>query len=343
MQKISINGKTKSEILIGEKLSNITKYLPNYNVVIITDDNLSKFYADKFPNFPVIKIGTGEKIKTLQTIEFIIDKLIEFEADRHSFLLGIGGGIVCDITGFVASIYMRGIDFGFVSTSLLSQVDASVGGKNGVNFDSYKNIIGNFNQPKFVICDTKMLNTLPEKEIRNGMGEVAKHSIIADSKMFDFIDNNIDKILNLENNVITELIYKSVIIKSDIVNNDETEQGERKKLNFGHTLGHAIEKHSDLSHGEAISIGMVFSAQLSHKKGFITQTDVDKIKNLLSKLALPISTNIDVKKLAEAITKDKKRNSKTIDFVLIKKIGEAFIETININELINEINNYYVF
>ena len=337
MQKITIKGKTKSEILIGESFANTSKYLPKDNVIIITDDNLFKHYSNEFPDFPVIKIGTGEQIKTLQTVEYIVSQLIDLQADRKTFLLGIGGGIVCDITGFVASIYMRGINFGFVSTSLLSQVDASVGGKNGINFNSYKNIIGKFNQPKFVICDAKMFNTLPEKEIKNGMGEVLKHTIIADGRMFCIIKNNVPQILALNENRINELIFNSIEIKSDIVNKDETEQGERKKLNFGHTLGHAIEKHSDLSHGEAISIGMVFSAQLSQKKGFITQSDVAKITDLLNNLGLPTSTNIDRKKLADAITKDKKRSSDSIDFVLIKKIGEAVVKTISIKELQKEI------
>ncbi len=340
MQKITIKGKTKSEILIGENFANTSKYLPKNNVIIITDDNLYKHYFNDFPNFPVIKIATGEQIKTLQTLEDVILQLIDLQADRETFLLGIGGGIVCDITGFVASIYMRGIDFGFVSTSLLSQVDASVGGKNGVNFHSYKNIIGNFNQPKFVICDIKMLDTLPEKEIKNGMGEVVKHTIIADGRMFCIIKNNITQILALNKNRINEIIYNSIEIKSKIVNNDELEQGERKKLNLGHTLGHAIEKYSSLSHGEAISIGIIFSAQLSHKKAYIDEKTLAKIKDLLSSLGLPITTNIDRQKLAKAIKKDKKRSSNNIDFVLIKKIGEVTIETINIEELQNEILDF---
>jgi 3-dehydroquinate synthase len=340
MQKLTIKGKTDSEIIIDEDFNNLSKYLPSKNVIIITDDNLYNFYSKSFPDFPVIKIGVGEQIKTLQTVEFITNKLIELQADRHSFLLGIGGGIVCDITGFVASIYMRGIKFGFVSTSLLSQVDASLGGKNGVNFNSYKNIIGNFNQPKFVICDTKMLKTLPQKEIKNGMGEIVKHCLIADKKMYDRVRNDIPQILDLEQDIISDLIYNSVKIKSAIVNKDETEQGKRKKLNFGHTLGHAIEKHSNISHGEAISIGMVFSAHLSYKKGLIAKNDVGKIIDLLNKLDLPTSTNIDKQKLADAILNDKKRNSNTIDFVLITEIGNAIIETFSIEELKNEILNY---
>jgi 3-dehydroquinate synthase len=336
MQKIIIKGKNKSEILIGENLTGIKKYIPE-NTIIITDENVYNLYKNYFPEIPVIKIGTGEKIKTLKTVEHIINELINLQADRHSFLLGIGGGIVCDITGFVASIYMRGIKFGFVSSSLLSQVDASVGGKNGVNFNSFKNIIGNFNQPEFVICDTSMLKTLPEKEIKNGLGEIIKHAIIADKKLFSFIDENINNILKLENEVIENIIYKSISIKAEIVNKDETEKNERKKLNLGHTLGHAIEKHSNISHGEAISIGMVFAANLSLKKSYINKTEYEKIKNLISKAGLPVSTKTDRQKLADAITKDKKRNLSKIDFVFIKKIGQVIIETIDIKEIQKEI------
>jgi len=337
MRKITIEGNSNSEIIIGEKLANIAKYLPDSKLIIITDNNINKLYSNNFPEAPVIEIGTGEQIKTLQTVDFIINKLIELQADRHTFILGIGGGIVCDITGFVASIYMRGLDFGFVSTSLLSQVDASVGGKNGVNFNSYKNLVGNINQPKFVICDTQMLNTLPDSEIVSGMGELVKHSIIADGRMFCIIRNNIPQILDLKESRITEIVHDSIKIKSEIVNKDETEQGIRKLLNFGHTLGHAIEKYSDLSHGEAISIGMVFSASLSYKKMYIDEKTLQKIKDLLISLGLPVSTDIDRAKLADAIGKDKKRDKETIEFVFIKRIGDAFIKKISIDELKAEI------
>jgi len=335
MNKIVIHGSKKSEILIGEKLENVNNYLPDKNVVIVTDVNVDKIYGDRFPDFPKIIIGTGEKIKSFATVEKIVGELINLGIDRHGFLLGIGGGIVCDITGFAASVFMRGIDFGFVSTTLLSQVDASVGGKNGVNYDSYKNIIGNFNQPSFVICDTDMLKTLPEKEIKCGMGEVVKHALIKDSAMFDYIENNYRQALNLDKDVIRHLVYTSVKIKSEVVNMDEREKGERKKLNFGHTLAHAIEKHSGISHGEAVAAGIAFASEVSAKKGFISNNDVDRIKNLLTKLNLPVKVDISREKLAEAISKDKKKNNDNIDFVFLKNIGEAIVEPIPVDELKN--------
>ncbi len=333
MQNLTIIGNNKSEILIGEKLENIYNYLPKRHKVIITDTNLDRHYADIFPNYSKIIISTGESIKTLKTVNEIIQQLIDLEVDRHSFILGIGGGIVCDITGFVASIYMRGVDFAFVSTSLLSQVDASVGGKNGVNFDSYKNIIGNFNQPKFVLCEIDMLKTLPKKEIHNGMGEIVKHALIADSGMFDFINLNYQKILNLDPELIEKLVFDNVRIKASVVEKDEKEQGERKKLNFGHTLAHAIEKHSDLSHGEAVAIGIVFASKISLVKQYITQKEFNSIVQLIQKLDLPTKLDIGKEKILDAMLKDKKRDGKDIAFVLLDKIGKAKIENIAINEI----------
>ncbi len=333
MKTIEVKGTKTSKILIGERFENVSRYLPSKNVVIVTDTNVDRIYADRFPGFPKIVLETGEEIKTLATIESIIRQLIDLGIDRHGFLLGIGGGIVCDITGFTASVFMRGIDFGFVSTTLLSQVDASVGGKNGVNFDSYKNIVGNFNQPSFVICDPAMLKTLPEKEIRCGMGEVVKHALIADAGMFDFIEKNHQKALALDDEVIGHLVHRSVMIKSEVVNKDEREQGERKKLNFGHTLAHAIEKHSDLSHGEAVAAGMIFATKVSADEGLLDDASVQRIEQLLKNLNLPVTTDVEREKLAEAIDKDKKKNDRTLDFVLLKKIGEAVIRKMTVEEL----------
>lgn len=340
MKQLLVNGNNESRILIGASIKDVDGFLPTDHVIIITDDNLFSHYSEQMPAFSIIKIGTGEAVKNLQTIEYIIDQLIELGADRHSFILGIGGGVVCDIAGFVASIYMRGLEFGFISTSLLSQVDASVGGKNGVNFRSYKNIIGNFNQPRFVICDPKMLKTLPLRELRSGIAEIVKVAIIQDANLFDFISENVQKILSLDLNIIEELVFRSVKIKAEIVEKDELEQGERKKLNLGHTLGHAIEKQSDLLHGEAISIGMMYAAKQSFQKGYIKEETFRAIESLLLELDLPVSCQIEPPKLAEAISKDKKKNKDRIDFIFIKGIGEALIESISIDELKENILTY---
>jgi 3-dehydroquinate synthase len=258
---------------------------------------------------------------------------MEMGADRGTFILGIGGGIVCDITGFAASIYLRGLTFGFISTTLLSQVDASVGGKNGVNFDGYKNMVGVFNQPDFVICDIDMLKTLPEKELLNGCAEIVKHGAIADKDLFAYLEKNYQGIFNLNINVIEKVVYDSIMIKSEIVNRDEREKGERRKLNFGHTIGHAIEKVIGISHGEAVGIGMVVAARLSEKKGLLTSEDMVRIETLLGNLKLPTEISTDPEKLFEAMTKDKKREGDSIHFVLLEGIGQAVIEEISIKEL----------
>ena len=186
METFLIKGITgNSNIYIGESLQNVEEYLPKGKTIIITDENVKNHYLSDFPDCPVITISTGESIKTLATVESIYRQLINLDVDRQTFILAIGGGIVCDIAGFVASTFQRGLRFGFVSTSLLSQVDASVGGKNGVNFDSYKNMVGVFMQPEFVICDIKLLNTLPKEEVANGFAEIVKHALIEDYSMFE--------------------------------------------------------------------------------------------------------------------------------------------------------------
>ena len=334
METLEISGHTgQSMLLIGEKLQSLVRYVPAPNAVIITDHNVWNVYHSEFPPWKVIKIGTGESIKTLDTVEYIYDELLTMDADRSTFLVGIGGGIVCDIAGFVASTYMRGIRFGFVATTLLSQADASVGGKNGVNLKGYKNIVGVFNQPEFVICDTVLLKTLREKEIRCGFGEVVKHAALGDADLFTYIENNYDKAQRLDTKAIERLVRDSIILKSSIVNQDETEKGIRRKLNLGHTFGHAIEKITGLSHGEAISVGMVIAARLSEKRGLLRKEDVKRMENLLKKLNLPTNVPVDKAAVMDALRKDKKRGGDWIHFVLLDGIGNAIVEKITVREL----------
>jgi 3-dehydroquinate synthase len=334
MKVLKIKGSVReSAIYVGEKLKNVFEYIPVERTVIITDSNVSSHYGRDFPSCPVITIGIGEKNKTLETVKDIFTRLLELEIQRSSFILGIGGGIVCDITGFVASTYLRGIRFGFVSTTLLSQVDAGVGGKNGVNFEGYKNMVGVFNQPEFVICDMELLRTLPKNELVNGFGEIVKHAAIGNQNMFAYIEAQYQKALDLNPEVIEKLVYDSVVIKSDIVNRDEKETGERRKLNFGHTIGHAIEKTLKVPHGEAISIGMVVAAALSVKRGLLSQKKADRLTSLLKKLKLPTSFNVNVDNVMDALGKDKKREDDFIYFILLEDIGKAVIQEIPIKEL----------
>jgi len=322
-----------STILTGESIRNLRKYIPSQNVVIITDTNVRHYYLKYFQPWEVIEIGTGEKIKNLDTVRVIYRKLVELEADRSSFIVGIGGGIVCDIAGFVASTYLRGVRFGFVSSTLLSQVDGSVGGKNGVNFGGYKNMVGVFNQPEFVICDMNLLRTLPEREILCGFAEIVKHAAIGDADLFSYLEEHYEKALDLDTDVIEKLIYDSLVIKTSIVNRDEKEEGERRKLNFGHTFGHAIEGTTGVPHGEAVSLGMVVASVLSAKRGHLPAEDSERIEELLKNLKLPTRLQIDRERVLDALRMDKKRKGDSINFVLLHGIGNAVVEEISIKEL----------
>jgi len=334
MKTFEIHGSTgDSFIHVGETLQNLQNYIPSENVVFITDKNVTQFYENDFPPHPVITIDIGEKIKNLDTIRNIYEKLVAVGADRSTFIVGIGGGIVCDIAGFVASTYLRGVRFGFVSSTLLSQVDASVGGKNGVNFKDYKNMIGVFNQPEFVICDLNLLNTLPKKEILNGMAEIVKHGIIEDASLFAYLEKHFQKALSLDVDVIEKLVYDSIIIKSAIVNQDELEKGARRKLNFGHTFGHAFEKTTGVPHGEAVSAGMVVASQLCVKRGHLSAKDAERIESLLQKIGLPVRIQAEKKSVLDALKKDKKRKGDRIYFVLLNEIGNAFVDQIPITDL----------
>lgn len=334
MQKLNIKGSVSdSNLLVGEDFKNFRNYLPNKQVIILTDDKVNKLYGEYFQEFPVIEIGQTEKIKNLETISYILEELLKNKADRSSFLLAIGGGIVCDIAGFAASVFLRGIDFGFISTTLLSQVDASVGGKNGVNFLGFKNMVGVFNQPQFVLCDPNMLKTLDNDDLSCGFAEIVKHTLITDAPMFEYLELNSSKALKIEPDVIEKLVFNSISIKADIVNKDEKEKGERRKLNLGHTFGHAVEKVLGVPHGNAVSIGLVVAAKLSMNKGMLSEIDYNRVIKLLSDLNLPTSINSNKDAIIEALEMDKKREGDSIHFVLMEGIGKVRIEEISLDEL----------
>ena len=333
MKTLKIQGATGvSNIRIGERLQHLKNYVDAEKAIIVTDTNVKHYYQKKFPPYDVITVETGEKIKNLDTVRNIYRKLVELEADRSTLLIGIGGGIVCDITGFVASTFLRGIRFGFVASTLLSQVDASVGGKNGVNFEGYKNMIGVFEQPQFVICDLDLLKTLPEKEILCGLAEIIKHAVIQDAELFTYIETHAEKILSLDTEVMEKLVHNSVAIKARIVNRDEKEKGERRKLNFGHTFGHALEKTTGVSHGEAVSAGMMLAAEISEKKGGLPADDANRLKKMLQRFNLPTKLPADRTTILEALRKDKKRAGDHIFFVLLSAIGNAFVEKIAVKD-----------
>ncbi len=334
MKTVQIKGGTGDTVIsVGESIDSLHRYVAVENTIVITDTRIADIYGKRFPPCKIITIGMGESVKNLTTVENIYRQLLAFGADRVTFLVGIGGGIVCDITGFVASTFMRGLRFGYVATTLLSQVDASVGGKNGVNFQGYKNIVGVFNQPEFVICDLSLLKTLPDREISCGFAEIVKHGAIADAEMFAYLEVNAARALSLDLSVIEKLVYESVRIKAAVVNRDELEKGERRKLNFGHTFGHAVEKTAGISHGEAVSVGMVIAAAVSEAKGLLKNADTKRLQCLLQDLALPTRIEVDADRVWDALQKDKKREGDAIHFVLLEQLGRAVVQRLSMEDV----------
>jgi 3-dehydroquinate synthase len=228
---------------------------------------------------------------------------------------------------------MRGVPYGFVATTLLAQVDASVGGKNGVNFGGYKNMVGVFSQPRFVICDPRLLITLPRQEVLCGMAEVVKHGAIADKALFSYLQTNVKAALDLDPNVIEHLVHLSVVIKAGVVNEDETEQGRRRILNFGHTIGHAVEKLSAVPHGQAVSIGMQVAAHFSRVLADLPTAQAEALIQLCKDFGLPTTLDIPIENVADALRKDKKKSGDSIHFVLIEKIGKAKVVDLELAEV----------
>ncbi len=334
-QDLTLNIKGKSKIVIGESQKLLAEQLSGKGrVIIISDLNIDRLYGGAFSSYDKILIGVGETIKTLQTIENICRQLIELGADRSTFLLGIGGGIVSDITGFVAAIYMRGVNFGFISTTLLSQVDAGVGGKNGVNFDGYKNMIGTFLQPEFVICDVAMLSSLSEREFRAGMAEIIKAAIITNEELFKELEINTLDSLRVNKALLSRIIFESVKIKANIVEKDEREAGERRKLNLGHTFAHAVEKNSsEMNHGEAVAVGMVIASEMSHRMGLLSKSDADRILAILVRYGFVTVSPVPMAKMLKSIAHDKKASGDKIAIVLPAEIGSCTVKKMTVNEV----------
>ncbi len=336
MEKIIINtNNSVSEILIGEKWESVNELLPETGVAIITDNNIQRIYGGRFPDFPVFQIKAGEPSKKIEVVESLAERLIESGIERTGFILGIGGGVVCDIAGFLASIYMRGIRCAYVSTSLLSQVDASTGGKNGVNLGSVKNVLGCFTQPEFVICDPVMLQTLPEEEYLSGMAELIKTAIIGNKKLFEVIENNHEGILKRDSELLSMVISMAVNFKASVVSEDEKESGLRRILNFGHTYGHAIEMYKSFRHGYAVASGMVLAAGFSLYRGYISEAEYERVISLLKLFRLLRRHDIPDDQMSQLIMRDKKKSGNDIYFVFMEGIGKAVVEKIPVSEAVD--------
>jgi 3-dehydroquinate synthase len=331
---VKTNGSV-SEILIGAKWETVNELLPETGVAIITDNNVHRIYGGRFPDFPVFTVKAGEASKNLEVIESLAERLIETGIDRTGFILGIGGGVVCDIAGFLASIYMRGIKCAYISSSLLSQVDASTGGKNGVNLGGTKNILGCFKQPEFVICDQVMLQTLPEEEYFSGVAELIKTAIIGNKKLFEIIENNQEGILRRDTELLSMLISMAVNFKAAVVSEDEKESGLRRILNFGHTFGHAIEMYKSFRHGYAVASGIVLAANFSLSRGYISEEEYKRVTVLLRSFRLLRRHDIPDDQISQLIMRDKKKSGNEIYFVFMAGIGKAVIEKIPVSEAID--------
>ena len=312
-------------ILKKEKLAN--RYL------IITDNNIQKLFGNKLlkklknKNLKVdlISFKAGEQSKNISTYAQLIESTHKLGLDRNSAIIALGGGVVGDIAGLVAATYMRGIAYIQIPTSLLAQVDSSIGGKVAIDLNRGKNSCGAFYQPKAVYIDISLLKNLPKKELLNGLAEIVKHAIIQDKQLFSYIEENINKILKKDEKTLTKIIKRNCQIKAKIVQLDEKELNLRKIVNYGHTIGHALEtltNYKKYSHGQAISIGMVVESKISNKLGWLTKEDLDQQIKLFKKLGLPTKLpKLQPNKIINELKKDKKAVSGKVQFTLPKKIG----------------------
>lgn len=308
------------------------------NVVMITDENIIHHHPDRFSGWKTIIIKPGEQNKNQDTFDYIVKELINIKADRETFIIGVGGGVVTDVAGYVASVFMRGVKFGFVPTTILAMVDASVGGKNGIDVGLYKNLIGTTRQPEFLLFDYAFLQTLPDNEWVNGFAEIIKHACIKDKILFEHLENNSLTFFQSLKDNIDELVKRNVELKCDVVSKDEFETGERKLLNFGHTLGHAVENIYGLPHGNAVSIGMVAACNISEKINGFYSTDKQRVISLLKKYHLPVDLKFDREKVWEVLLMDKKKSGDTMNFILLNAIGEGRVKPISLNQLKNLID-----
>lgn len=327
-------------------------HLKSQKVCIITDTNVNKYYGDDLLEYlseyyDVYKFvfKAGENSKNIDTIQQIYDFLIDNHFDRQSMLIALGGGVVGDMTGFVASTYMRGLDYIQMPTSLLAQVDSSVGGKTGFDYKSHKNIIGAFYQPKLVYINISTLNTLETEEFNAGMAEVIKHGLILDENYYRYLKDKANEIKALDYEKLQYVVKRSCEIKAYVVSDDEKEHGVREILNFGHTIGHAIESLNNfkLVHGNCVAIGIVAAAYISYKTNSITKEQLEDIKNTLLLYDLPISNNnndITVEKVYKQLFLDKKVKNGVLKFILIKGIGNYHRVNNLTEELIKEAIEY---
>jgi len=332
MRKLSYKFSTATvDYYLAYGISHLKEIVDLKNAVIVTDENIYAHHAKRFKGCNTIVLKPGEEFKVQATVDALIEELIGMQADRKTTLIGVGGGVITDITGYAASVYMRGIPFGFIPTSILALVDASIGGKNGIDVGPYKNMVGIIRQPKFLLHDMVFLNTLPQNEWENGFAEIIKHACIKDSAMFTMLEEHKPADFQKDVALLNKLVQRNALLKSKVVQEDETEQGDRKLLNYGHTLGHAIENTYKLPHGHAVAIGMVIAAYIS--ANILKFKDASRIAKLIVKYGLPAFFKFDADKAIELMRSDKKRIANEIHYVLLEKIGKGVVKPLTLDEL----------
>ncbi len=322
-----------------------------HRLCVVTDSNVAPLYLEevkselgrKFSNVSSFVIHAGEQNKTLDQVKKLYEHLILNHFDRKDCLVALGGGVIGDMTGFCAATYLRGIDFVQVPTTLLSQVDSSIGGKTGVDFDSYKNMVGAFHMPRLVYMNLSVLHTLTLEQFSCGMGEILKHGLIKNKEYFAWCMEHADKIQERDYDTLLSMIMESCKIKRDVVEKDPTEKGDRALLNFGHTLGHAVEKLKDfqLLHGQCVAIGCVAAMKLSAMRGLVSMEEVDTVKECFRRFILPVSvdgiTGSDILAVSKS---DKKMEAGKIKFVLLREIGNAYVDKTVTDEELLEVAEY---
>lgn len=354
---INYNGTPCYDIEIHSSFEALAEGLYKLNLLdrrlcIVTDSNVEAQYGSLVQqiieqaggkNVYRFVFPAGEEHKTLDVIEDLYEFLIRHQFDRSDALIALGGGVTGDMTGYAAATYLRGIRFIQVPTSLLSMVDSSIGGKTGVDFRGYKNMVGAFYMPSLVYVNISALNTLDARQLSSGMGEIIKHSLIRDNIYYRQLEENAGKIMHLESDVVTEVVFRSQEIKKQVVENDPKEKGERAHLNFGHTIGHAIEKALNFSllHGECVALGMVAAAYISVLRGNLSKTDICSIEALIASYGLPVRFNdLNNNEIIENCFHDKKKEGNSIRFVLLKSIGCCYTTLDVSKEEMNAAINY---
>jgi 3-dehydroquinate synthase len=329
-QHIAIDG-SKVQYIFDGGFQQLSSLCSKQSTILVTDENVMAAHPKKFKGWRTIVLKPGEAFKQQYAVDEVLKQLIAWEADRNTTLVGVGGGVVTDITGYAAAVYMRGIKVGFAPTTLLAMVDAAIGGKNGVDVGHYKNLVGTIRQPAFLLFDTQWLQTLPTVEWQNGFAEIIKHAAIKNASMFKWLEQHDLAYFQKNKTALKALVKQNALLKTQVVKKDPLEKGDRKLLNFGHTLGHAIENDLQISHGQAVAIGMVYAAHLSAQ--LLQFKDVLRLIHVIEQYGLPTHAPVNMERALQNMKLDKKRVANEVKFVLLQKLGKGVVASVSFKAL----------